>query len=191
MGPVSPPEEREMRSDAQRNRERLACAAVRAVHREGLAVPMATIAAEAGVGVGTLYRHFTTRDDLLDELTYRSFGLMLERIQHARALADTATATFRIFLTAVIGDRHDMLLPSSGGPAVASQRTRALQRQLHQEIEELIALGAEDGTIQREVNVRDIAWLGATLAPPGRIGNAWDAICLRLLDTYLAGLGVP
>jgi hypothetical protein len=39
--------------------------------------------------------------------------------------------------------------------------------------------------------VSDIAWLGATLAPPGRIGKDWDAISLRLLDTYLAGLGVP
>jgi AcrR family transcriptional regulator len=179
-----------MRSDALRNRERLARAAVRAVHREGIAVPMATIAAQAGVGVATLYRHFPTRDDLLDELTYRSFGLMLERIKHARALAGTATATFRMFLTAVIGDRHDMLLPSTGGPAVASQRTRAVQRHVHREIEAVIALGAEDGTIQREVNVSDIAWLGATLAPPGRTGKAWDAIALRLLDTYLAGMGV-
>jgi hypothetical protein len=115
---------------------------------------------------------------------------MLERIKHARALAGTATATFRMFLTAVIGDRHDMLLPATGGPAVASQRTRAVQRQLHREIEAVIALGAEDGTIRREVNVSDIAWLGATLAPPGRTGKVWDAIALRLLDTYLAGMGV-
>jgi AcrR family transcriptional regulator len=191
MGDVSPTSERQMRSDAQRNRERLAHAAVRAVHREGPTVPMATIAADAGVGVGTLYRHFSTRDDLHDELTYRSFGLMLEHIRHARAVADTATATFRTFLTAVIRDRNDMLLPASGGPPVSSQRTRAVQRQLHEEIEAVIALGAEDGTIRREVNVSDIAWLGATLAQPGRIGNAWDAICRRLLDTYLAGLGVP
>jgi len=53
-----------MRSDALRNQQELMRAATAAVHREGLHVPMATIAADAGVGVGTLYRHFPTRDDL-------------------------------------------------------------------------------------------------------------------------------
>ena len=68
---------REPRSDAARNREALVRAATAAVHREGPRVPMATIAAEAGVGIGTLYRHFPGRDDLLDYLTNVSFGQVL------------------------------------------------------------------------------------------------------------------
>ena len=46
---------REQRSDAARNHEALVCAATAAVHREGPHVAMATIAADAGVGIGTLY----------------------------------------------------------------------------------------------------------------------------------------
>ncbi|GAB3660751.1 hypothetical protein GCM10027596_19900 [Nocardioides korecus] len=46
-------------------------------------------------------------------------------------------------------------------------------------------------TVRREVDVWDVAWLGATLAQPGRDDPGWEAICLRLLDTYLAGLSVP
>ena len=68
---------REPRSDAARNRDALVRAAAAAVHREGPRVPMATIAAEAGVGIGTLYRHFSSRDDLLDYLTNVSFGQVL------------------------------------------------------------------------------------------------------------------
>src|SRR5580692_7769094 len=56
---------REPRSDAARNHEALVRAATGAVHREGPRVPMATIAADAGVGIGTLYRHFPSREDLL------------------------------------------------------------------------------------------------------------------------------
>jgi AcrR family transcriptional regulator len=183
-------QQRELRVDAHRNRERLARAAVVTLHREGLSVPMATIAADAGVGIGTLYRHFPTRDDLLDELTFRSFHLMLSRIEHARANAGSATEALRLFLSAVIRDRHQMILPATGGPQVASPRTRAVQSELHDSIEQLLAGGVKDGTILRKVDVWDVAWLGATLAQPGRAGASWDATCLRLLDTYLAGLGV-
>jgi AcrR family transcriptional regulator len=182
---------REPRSDAVRNREGIARAAVTTLHRDGLGVPMATIAADAGVGTGTLYRHFPTREALFDELTYRSFVLMLSRLQRATELPGTATEALRSFLLAVVADRNEMLLPSTGGPAVQSERTRAVQRQHHEAITALLARGTADGTIRRAVDVWDIAWLGATLAQPGRPGPAWDAVCVRLLDTYLAGLGVP
>jgi AcrR family transcriptional regulator len=182
---------REMRSDALRNREQLTLAAVTALHRDGLAVPMATIAAEAGVGVGTLYRHFPTREDLVDELTRRSFQRMVDHLLRAAETDDTAAETLRRFLTAVIKDRNDLLLPSTGGPAVQTDGTRAVQKELHAAIRAVIRRGVRDGTIVRKVDVSDVAWLGATLAQPGRTGASWDAICLRLLDTYLAGLAVP
>jgi AcrR family transcriptional regulator len=182
---------RELRADAHQNRERLAAAAVAAIHRDGLHVPMATIAAGAGVGVGTLYRHFPTRDDLLDELTCRSFQRMLDHLTVANNDAGTATESLRQFLTAVITDREDMLLPATGGPAVQTDRTRAVQAELHAAIRQLLQRGVRDGTIRRKVDVWDVAWLGATLAQPGREGQGWDEICLRLLDTYLAGLTIP
>ncbi|MGF7234706.1 MAG: TetR/AcrR family transcriptional regulator [Frankia sp.] len=59
------PPARELRSDASRNQQALIRAPTAAVHREGLQVPVGTIAADAGVGVATLYRHFPTREDLL------------------------------------------------------------------------------------------------------------------------------
>jgi hypothetical protein len=75
---------RRLRSDAAANRERILAAATIAITRAGEKVPMATIADQAGVGIGTLYRHFPTRPALLAALTMRSFELVL---QHARTAA--------------------------------------------------------------------------------------------------------
>lgn len=63
--------DRALRADAQRNRERLLDAAARVFASEGTEASMKEIAKEAGVGIGTLYRHFPTRE-MLVEATYRS-----------------------------------------------------------------------------------------------------------------------
>ena len=63
--------ERPLRADAQRNRERLLEVAVRAFSHGGPDVPLDAIAKEAGVGIGTLYRHFPTREALV-EAAYRN-----------------------------------------------------------------------------------------------------------------------
>ena len=62
---------RPLRADAQRNRDRLLEAAVRAFSLAGPEAPLDAIAKDAGVGIGTLYRHFPTRDALIEE-AYRN-----------------------------------------------------------------------------------------------------------------------
>ena len=62
---------RKLRSDAQRNRERILETAKAAFTRHGADASLEEIAMRAGVGIGTLYRHFPTRDALI-EAVYRS-----------------------------------------------------------------------------------------------------------------------
>ena len=62
---------RKVRADAERNRERLLQAAKIAFSAKGSAASLEEIAREAGVGIGTLYRHFPTRDALI-EAVYRN-----------------------------------------------------------------------------------------------------------------------
>ena len=88
---------REPRSDAARNQQALVRAAIAAVHREGPRVPMATIAAGAGVGIGTLYRHFATREDLLGHLTHASFEQVLANAEAAEAEGLSGTDALRRF----------------------------------------------------------------------------------------------
>lgn len=89
--------QRPLRRDALANQERVLAAAVTAVLREGPQVPMATIAAEAGVGVGTLYRRYPNREALLDALTHRAFELLLEQARAAEAREETALACLSWF----------------------------------------------------------------------------------------------
>lgn len=190
MSTQQTPDRRRRRSDAERNRELIVRAAITAVHRHGAEVPLSSVAAEAGVGAGTMYRHFGNREQLLEELTHRSFALMLDRMQQARSRGGTAVQILRTFLAGVIEDRDDLVLRTTGGPAVDSERIRGLQDRLHQELQDLISRGRRDGTITRAIQVFDITWIGATLAQPGREGHEWQQVSERLLDTYLAGLGV-
>jgi len=180
---------REPRSDAARNHEALVRAATGAVHREGPRVPMATIAADAGVGVGTLYRHFPSRDDLLDYLTHVSFEQVLANAQAAERSAATAAEALRRFIEAAISQRNELVLPLHGGPPPTSPQTRAVREQVHQILRQIIDRGRADGSIRRDVTPRDIVVFGAMLAQPRGMDPGWDTICRRLLSTYLAGLG--
>src|ERR1035438_1882811 len=67
----SPSVDRKPRADAQRNRERILVVAKQAFTRSGANTSLDDIAKQAGVGPGTLYRHFPTRDELL-EAVYRT-----------------------------------------------------------------------------------------------------------------------
>jgi AcrR family transcriptional regulator len=76
-----------MRSDAERNRARVLEAAVTAFAEEGLAVPVAEIARRAGVGTGTVSRHFPTKEALYEAIV---LSRVEEIVRHARELAETS-----------------------------------------------------------------------------------------------------
>jgi AcrR family transcriptional regulator len=177
------------RSDAVRNHQALVRAATAAVHREGVGVPMATIAADAGVGIGTLYRHFPTREDLLGYLTHASFEQVLANATAAETNGTTAAEALRQFIEAAIRQRNELVLPLHGGPPAAWPRTRVVREHVQQVIQQIIDRGRADGTVIRDVTPHDIVVFGAMLAQPRRSDPGWDATCRRLLATYLAGLG--
>ena len=180
---------RETRSDAARNQQALIRAATAAVHREGTRVPMATIAADAGVGIGTLYRHFATRGELLSFLTHASFERVLANALAAGRTGATATEALQLFIEAAISQRNELVLPLHGGPPPTMPATRIVQQQVHQIVQQIIDRGRADGTIRGDVTPRDIVALGAMLAQPRHPDPGWDATCRRLLTTFLAGLG--
>jgi AcrR family transcriptional regulator len=186
---ITPPvPRRELRSDALRNQQELIRAATAAVHREGLHVPMATIAADAGVGVGTLYRHFPTRDDLLSHLTHRSFEQVLANARAAEHDGATAAECLRLFIDAAISQRNELLLPLHGGPPPTSLETKTVRDKIHRIVQRMLERGIADATLRSGIRPRDIIVFGAMLAQPRPTDSDWDATCRRLLTTYLRGL---
>ncbi|TIC80190.1 TetR/AcrR family transcriptional regulator [Nocardioides sp. GY 10127] len=102
-----------MRADAQRNRDKIVDAAREAFRCGGYDVPLDQIAKAAGVGPGTLYRHFPTRDDLLD-------AVMAPWVANVEAAADralAATGTPRERLLAWFDEYVHLICVHKGGPA--------------------------------------------------------------------------
>jgi AcrR family transcriptional regulator len=180
--------ERALRSDAAANRERVLAAAAAAVRRDGERVPMATIADEAGVGIGTVYRHYPTRAALLAALSLRSYDLVLD---HARTAADAdgpAIDAVARFLEQTIAGRDDLILPLHGGPVSVDARTLALQAEIRNLLEQVLARGRRDGSIRADATATDIIITGAMLAQPLAHVADWDRLAQRQAEIYLAGL---
>jgi AcrR family transcriptional regulator len=178
----------ERRRDARLNRARLLDAATIAVHRSGLLVPMAEVAAEAGVGVGTLYRHFATRDVLLAALTHRSFEQVLTNALAAERRSGTTRDRLNAFLETATRQRHELTLPLHGGPPVTDPATKAVRHEVHQTIQRILEDGIADGSIRDDATARDVVIFGAMLAQPLPALPNWSQTSRRLREVYLDGL---
>lgn len=179
---------RRPRSDAAVNRERILAAATIAVRRNGERVPMARIADEAGVGIGTLYRHYPTRPALLEALTLRSFHLVLEHARTAAQSDEPAPTALARFLEQTIAARDDFVLPLHGGPVIHDEKIVALRTEIRQLLEQVLARGRRDGTIRPDATPIDIIITGAMLAQPLPHAADWDQLARRQARIFIAGL---
>jgi AcrR family transcriptional regulator len=89
--------ERPLRADARRNRLRVLDAAERAFAEQGEAVPMEEIARQAGVGVGTIYRHFPTKEALMEAMLVRRYERLADEAGALAAGPDPGGAFFELF----------------------------------------------------------------------------------------------
>jgi AcrR family transcriptional regulator len=179
---------RELRRDAAANRDRVLAAAAAAVRREGAGVPLATIAADAGVGVGTLYRHYASRDALLAALTHRSFRLVLAAAQRAADGEGTAIGNLRGFIDDTIAHGGDLVLPMHGGPVLLDAETIALRAEVRETLDRVLRRGRRDGTIRADVTATDIILFGALLAQPLPHVRDWKQAARRQARIFVDGL---
>ena len=179
---------RHTRSDALANCEKLLEAAAQAVRTRGEKVPMLEISELAGVGVGTLYRHFPTREALLSTLTERSLLGVLQRVRGAAERAGSAIQALERFFEETIKHRDELILPYHGGPAVLDARGQLLEREIRDAIEEILARGRDDGSIRVDATATDVIIAGAQLSQPLPHVAPWDQLARRQARVYLAGL---
>jgi AcrR family transcriptional regulator len=176
------------RSDGVENRQRILAVAMVVVARDGLRVPLATVAAEAGVGIGTLYRHFPSRAALLDGLVVRSLRVVIGAIRDAAQDAATALDAVRGYFYRMIEHRDQLILPLRGGPAVVSAEAVGLREEVRRELEDILRRGVLDGTIQTGLTPLDLILMATMLAQPLPNIADWDLAARRVADVYLAGL---
>jgi AcrR family transcriptional regulator len=186
---MAEPDTRGLRADAQLNRDRLLEAAAQAFAREGADTSLKAIARAAGVGIGTLYRRFPTREDLI-EATYRSettrlcagAGELLAGGEPAVALRRWMDSFVRYMLT-----KHGM---SDALPHILAARdglrgeTRSMLRDT---IATLLRAGANDGSLRDDVPAEDVMMaLGGVTLIAG--AESQRDLAGRLLDLLMAGL---
>jgi AcrR family transcriptional regulator len=155
-----------LRRDAARNRERLLDAALRLFHERGEKVPSLAIAKAAGVGAGTLYRHFPTREDLAAALAHRSYRIALGHASEAADGAAPAPDALRTFFARTIERRDELMLPLHGGPVTLDDEAVQLRTAISAALDRVLARGRREGTIRPDVTSTDVILMGALLAQP-------------------------
>ncbi len=184
-----PPAPRQQRRDAAANRERILDAATELIRRDGERVPMAAIAARAGVGIGTVYRHFAAREDLLAALVHRSFELALANARAAAGEPGSAVNGVRAFFAATLHDRDRFVLPLHGGPVVFTPASRALQAEVREVLQTLLDRGHAAGQLRRDLTPADLIVATSLLSRPLPATEDWDGLARRQTTLLIEGLG--
>jgi AcrR family transcriptional regulator len=183
-----------LRADAQRNREKLLAAASELFAQSGTDVPLEAIAANAGVGIATLYRNFPTRDALV-EATYRSevahitgaatellaeypADVALERWMERYVDYVAAKRGMSDALRAIIESGHDIYAETRG--------------QLLAAFATLLEAGVDAGSLRPDIDAEDVfRATGSVFLLPQQ--NGWREQAARLLRLIVDGLryGAP
>jgi AcrR family transcriptional regulator len=187
---IDPPaRERTERADKARNRARILAAASAAFAERGIETQMDDVAARAGLGVGTLYRHFATKEALMVALLERKFEQILEVTR--RGIAREDGEPFEVFadvlregaeVTAADAAAQDALMRVGG--AIWSD-VESIQLELRAATQVLMDRAQAAGTMRSDISAADISMIMCGLSATMSVGE-WD--WRRYLELALDGL---
>jgi AcrR family transcriptional regulator len=180
---------RPLRADAQRNRDRLLDVAVRAFSQDGPDVTLDAIARDAGVGIGTLYRHFPTREALIEAAYRNELARLCDAVPDLLRAMPPEQATrawmdrYIDYMTTKRGMADALrAVIASGGNPYAQSRDRLLTT-----ITTLLEAGAATATLRGDVTAADVlASLSGISLAAGEPAQRDQA--RRLLDLLMDGL---
>jgi AcrR family transcriptional regulator len=179
------PHRRPLRRDAVANRERLLAAAVTTLLRHGSGATLSQIAEEAGVGIGTLYRRYPTRDALMEALQARAFRLVIERVKEIEAQELPGIDALRLFLERTVDHGSQLVMPAHGAPQPASAETHRLRGELHGRIAAMVERGVRDGSVRPDLTMLDLITFGSLIAIPQPGATDWAALMGRQIDLFV------
>jgi AcrR family transcriptional regulator len=180
---------RKPRADAARNRERLILAAKEGFAEVGADVSLEEIARRAGVGIGTLYRHFPTRDAVVEAVYRRE---VLQLAEAARVLLATLPPGealhqwMRLYVDYIAAKK--VIAPALGALTTGASELFAMSgEQIGEALSLLVRNAAAAGAIRAQTDVTDLrrALIGFTY---GSTSPDWQASALRLIDILMDGL---
>ena len=183
---------RKPRTDALRNRERILEVAKAAFTLQGANASLEEIAKQAGVGTGTLYRHFPTRDELIE-------GVYRNEVEKLAAAASRFAATmsplealraWMLLLVEYIAAKH-IIAPAlntiAGGQSRLHEGSRAM---IHAAIDGLVKRAKGSGDLRSDLDASDLLRALIGVSHVG-FGADWQPSARRLVDILIAGSRAP
>jgi AcrR family transcriptional regulator len=194
-GESAHPQPTDQRSDSRRNRIRLVSAARKLVAEKGMDVTAAEIAAQADVGVATLYRRFGSKESLIRDI-------LADGINEVEAVADAALAdtdawqgfcTFFSFFSHTQVTNQGIAQYLSTVAAISAQEEAEYHGRLLTKLQEIVRRAHESGALRTDVTWCDIVSLSRASVAAGRcLGieaqpEQWQRTCAVIID----GLRAP
>lgn len=181
---------RKPRADAQRNRERLMEAAKACFTEAGADASLEEVARRAGVGIGTLYRHFPNREAILEAVYRRELQQLADaatRLLNSSQPREALHEWMRLFVDYIAAKK--VIAPALGTAAAGgvSQIYATSGVRITEALELMVKRAVESGDIRADADPADLfrALIGFTY---GNSSPGWQASALRLVDLLMDGL---
>ena len=182
---------RKPRSDATRNRERLIEAAKTVLAGGGPGASLEAVAREADVGIGTLYRHFPTREALFQAVYRREVEQLIE-LADALKVQSSALDALKKWLHALVDlveTKRGLLgtlsiVPTEGSKALYAE----VSGRLKEAVRQLLAHGVATGEIRGDITADDLLSTAYAVGYGHQPGPGWKPHVLRIVDIFLDGL---
>jgi AcrR family transcriptional regulator len=184
----SQPSQRKPRADAQRNRERILEVAKEAFTRSGANASLDDMAKRARVGPGTLYRHFPTREELL-QAVYRSELEKLDAAERKFAQTMTPIEALRAWLLLVVDAiaAKELIAPALNTLVGDHKKVFAASyAQIHEAIHALVKRAIKSGDIRKDLDPMDLL---RALVGVANVATSpdWQQSARRLVDILVTG----
>jgi len=184
----SPSDGRKPRADAQRNRERILEIAKQAFTRSGADTSLDDIAKQAGVGPGTLYRHFPTREELL-KAVYRNelenLATAGEKFAETMPPVEALRAWLLLFVDGVAAKQ--IIAPALNRLVGDHKKVfEASYAQVHEAIRRLVKRAVKSGDIRKDLDPSDLLRVLVGVANVASSPD-WQQSARRLVDILIAG----
>jgi AcrR family transcriptional regulator len=186
-------ERRTMRADAERNRQRLLDAATQMFCERGLDVGVGEIAQQAGVGRGTLFRNFPSKEHLIAAIVVERMRESISRGQAALQAADAGQALFDLIEQSVGRSQTDRaLFDAIADTWLANDEIREVHRQLLEMLDALVRKAQAAGVVRDDVSAVDVLMMvkGVCEAVTS-FQHVNPDVTLRQLDLVRSAISTP
>ena len=191
--PIAPTGEaggRAMRADARKNRERLLVAAEEVFAEKGVSVPVDDVACRAGVGVGTLYRHFPTKEALIAAVLATRLEQLSAESAAARIDPDPGAALFAFAdrLGAEVSVKHDLADALAEAGVDVKAEMADVMEQMKANVGALITRAQQAGAVRDDVGADELFGLVVATCSAAKLQGLDEEARRRMIGVVFDGL---